>query len=91
MKNIVWLIRCFVRRGSTTANLAEGYGRFHYADNAKFCSNACGSAYEVLDHLITAADENFIDETTLAEGRKLVETSIRLINGYIRYLKKAAL
>src|SRR5947199_9772334 len=25
---------------STTANIAEGYGRFHYLDNAKFCSNA---------------------------------------------------
>ena len=28
---------------STTANIAEGYGRFHYLDNAKFCSNARGS------------------------------------------------
>src|SRR5437762_11176502 len=25
---------------STTAKIAEGYGRFHYLDNAKFCSNA---------------------------------------------------
>ena len=39
---------------SGTANIAEGYGRFHYLDNAKFCSNARGSVYEVLDHLITA-------------------------------------
>ncbi len=35
---------------STTANIAEGYGRFHYLDNAKFCSNARGSCHEVLDH-----------------------------------------
>ena len=35
---------------STTANIAEGYGRFHYLDNAKFCSNARGSCYETLDH-----------------------------------------
>ena len=35
---------------STTANLAEGYGRFHYMDNAKFCSNSRGSCWEVLDH-----------------------------------------
>ncbi len=32
---------------STTANIAEGYGRFHYLDNAKFCSNARGSLYVV--------------------------------------------
>jgi|SRR5438105_3146999 len=25
---------------STTANIAEGYGRFHFLNNAKFCSNA---------------------------------------------------
>ena len=45
---------------STTANLAEGYGRYHYMDNAKFCSNARGSCWEVLDHLITAVDEGLI-------------------------------
>ena len=28
---------------STTANIAEGYGRFHYLDNAKFCSASRGS------------------------------------------------
>lgn len=43
---------------STTANIAEGYGRFHYLDNAKFCSNSRGSCWEVLDHLITAHDED---------------------------------
>lgn len=47
---------------STTANIAEGYGRFHYLDNAKFCSNARGSCREVLDHLIAAADEGFVRE-----------------------------
>ncbi len=44
---------------STTANIAEGYGRFHYLDNAKFCSNARGSCWEVLDHLIAGVDERF--------------------------------
>lgn len=38
---------------SATANIAEGYGRFHYLDNAKFCSNARGSCFETLDHMIT--------------------------------------
>ncbi|NBS53827.1 MAG: four helix bundle protein, partial [Spartobacteria bacterium] len=38
---------------SITANIAEGYGRFHYLDSSKFFSNARGSTYEVLDHLIT--------------------------------------
>lgn len=74
---------------STTANIAEGYGRFHYKDNAKFCSNSRGSCWEVLDHLITAHDEGLISAEMLAKGRKLVNTSVRLINGYMNYLQKA--
>jgi four helix bundle protein len=74
---------------STTANLAEGYGRFHYKDNAKFCSNSRGSCWEVLDHLITANDENLIPSEILSEGRGFVNTAVKLINGYMNYLKRA--
>ncbi len=75
---------------STTANIAEGYGRFHYLDTAKFCSNARSSAYEVLDHLITARDEELIEGSLYLEGRGAVEKSIRLLNGYIHYLQDKA-
>jgi four helix bundle protein len=74
---------------STTANIAEGYGRFHYMDNAKFCSNSRGSCWEVLDHLITAHDEGLISEEMLKKGRELVNTAVKLVNGYMNYLKKA--
>ena len=74
---------------STTANLAEGYGRFHYLDNAKFCSNARGSCHEVLDHLITAEDENLIPLEMLTRGRALVVSALKLLNGYMNYLKRA--
>ncbi len=74
---------------SSTANLAEGYGRFHFMDNAKFCSNARGSCYEVLDHLITAKDEDLIPDELLTKGRHLVITAVKLINGYMNYLKRA--
>ena len=75
---------------STTANIAEGYGRYHYADNSKFCSNARGSAYEVLDHLIAASDEGMINESLLKRGREQVQICVKLINGYRSYLKRAA-
>jgi four helix bundle protein len=81
------LIRC---SRSTTANIAEGYGRFHYLDNAKFCSNSRGSCWEVLDHLITAFDEKMISENLLNQGRILVNAAIKLTNGYITYLQRAA-
>ncbi len=75
---------------SSTANIAEGYGRFHYLDNAKFCSNARGSCWETLDHLITANDESFIDSQLLQSGRDQVNNSVKILNGYISYLKKSA-
>jgi four helix bundle protein len=81
----------FIRAArSSTANIAEGYGRYHYLDNAKFCSNSRGSCWEVLDHLITANDEGFIDDEILSKGRDLVNMAVKLINGYMKYLKRAA-
>jgi|SRR5260370_11979571 len=72
-----------------TPRRAEGYGRFHYLDNAKFCSNARGSCWEVLDHLITSCDEELLSEEFLLRGRELVASAIRLLNGYMAYLKRA--
>ena len=74
---------------STTANIAEGYGRFHYLDNAKFCSNSRGSCWEVLDHLITGNDDNLISVDLLSRGRDLVGHAVKLLNGYMNYLKRA--
>ncbi len=74
---------------STTANIAEGYGRFHYMDNAKFCSNARGSCCEVLDHLIAGHDEGIISDELMSRGRMLVNTALKLLNGYMNYLKNA--
>ena len=47
---------------STTANLAEGYGRFHYQENIQFCRQARGSVYEMIDHLTLDLDCKYIDE-----------------------------
>jgi four helix bundle protein len=74
---------------STTSNIAEGYGRFHYLDNAKICSNARGSCWEVLDHLITANDEDLLKTELLDHGRSQVAHSVKLLNGYMNYLKRA--
>ncbi len=75
---------------STTANIAEGYGRFHYLDNAKFCSNARGSCWETVDHMITANDEEMLSNDLLAQGREIASKAVALLNGYISYLRKAA-
>jgi len=74
---------------ATTANIAEGYGRFHFLDNAKFCSNARGSCWETLDHLITGNDEGFISTDLLSRGTALVNEAVKILNGYMNYLKRA--
>ena len=58
-------------------------------DNAKFCSNSRGSCWEVLDHLITANDEKLISLEIMNKGRELLNTPVKLINGYMKYLKNA--
>lgn len=73
---------------STTANIAEGFGRRHYLDNAKFIRNSLGSLHETLDHMITARDENFINEKALEDFRDLFEKACGLTRGYANYLQK---
>ena len=73
---------------SISANIAEGYGRFHYKENIQYCRHARGSLLETLDHLICACDENIINEEKLGELRIVVAHNLKLLNGYILYLKK---
>ena len=74
---------------SITANIAEGYGRFHFQENIQFCRQARGSLIETLDHMICALDEEFITENQFNSFNVLYEQCLRLLNGYIAYLKKA--
>ena len=74
---------------SVTANIAEGHGRFYYQDNIKFCRNARGSLEETLEHLITAYDEKYIEVDLLKKQKANYEICLKLINGYIRYLRNS--
>jgi len=72
---------------SSTANIAEGYGRFHFQENIQFCRQARGSLYELIDHVLVAEECEYIDNA-LAEGLiDEIKTSIIVLNGYIKYLK----
>jgi four helix bundle protein len=73
---------------SATANIAEGWGRFHYKESIKFLLNARGSVAEVLDHALEAKSCNYIAEEELKEIREQTDRCLKLINGYIRYLRK---
>lgn len=73
---------------SLTANIAEGYGRFHFQENIQFLRTSRGSAYELLDHIITCKDQNYISEEDASELNAKLMHCIRLLDGLIRYLKK---
>ncbi|MCW1921711.1 four helix bundle protein [Luteolibacter arcticus] len=81
-----------IKRASRSVgnNIAEGYGRFHFRDNYRFCSNARGSLAETLDHLITCNDDDLISAELLAEGRELFEQALKVLNGYMLWLKRSA-
>lgn len=74
---------------SVTANIAEGYGRFHYQENIQFCRHSRGSLTELQDHLTVASDETYISVEVEIELNKKIEECIRMLNGYIRFLKNS--
>jgi four helix bundle protein len=74
---------------SISNNIAEGFGRFHFQENIQFCRVARGSLTETLDHMIIALDEGYISDEDLNNFRHLYGSCLKLINGYIAYLKKA--
>ena len=69
---------------SLTANIAEGYGRFHFKENIQHCRIARGSAYELIDHLITCQDETYLEKSEAESLHQELLTFLRLLNGYIR-------
>jgi len=72
---------------SITANIAEGYGRFHYQEGLQFYRISKGSLYELKDHLITCLDLGYISKATFDEGSELIEQGKMLLNGFIKYTK----
>lgn len=73
---------------SATANIAEGWGRYHYRDSIKFFLNARGSVSEIIDHSIEAKDWDYISDEELKEIKEQANSCLRLINVFINYLRK---
>ncbi|RYF79148.1 MAG: four helix bundle protein [Chitinophagaceae bacterium] len=73
------------------ANIAEGHGRYHFQEQIQFCRQARGSLSEVLNHIYTAFDCQYIDQNRVREIETKSETLLKLINGYLNFLKKQKL
>jgi len=73
---------------SATANIAEGYGRFHYKEGIQFYRISRGSLYELKDHLLSCYDFKYISKELYEEGTGLIERAKRTLNGYINFVKQ---
>ena len=72
---------------SSTSNIAEGHGRYHFQENIRFCRISRGSLYEIRDQLITCFDEKYITRDHFSRVYELAIQAAKTLNGYIRYLR----
>ncbi len=72
---------------SLTNNIAEGHGRYHYADQVRFLLGARGSLQELIDDLNVCEDESYLKIDEIAELKSEGWRILGLINGYLRYLR----
>lgn len=75
---------------SMTNNLAEGHGRFSRQDMVRFCRTSKGSLLEIVDDLNVCADEGYLEPAVVEAARAQAAEVNRLLNGYVRYLRRSA-
>jgi len=78
-----------IRRASVSimSNIAEGFSRQTDKEFVQFLYMAKGSASEVQSQLYVALDLKYISQATFKKLYELSEEIIRLISGFVRYLK----
>ena len=79
-----------VRRSasSVTANIAEGFGRFHFANKIRFYHQARGSLKETQNFIFLSKDLNYLKPQTAKNLWNQSKTCEKLINGLIRSINK---
>jgi four helix bundle protein len=72
---------------SVGANIAEGFGRYHYLDSAKFYYNARGSLWETKHWFYLLKERKLIEEDIYAACNELMEKLGVKLNNFIRSTK----
>ncbi len=72
---------------SLTNNIAEGHGRYHFADQVRFFLGSRGSLQELVDDLNVCADENYLEAEKIEALKGEAWRTLGLINGYLCYLR----
>lgn len=80
-----------IRRAAVSipANVAEGFGRYHYMDRVKFFLNARGSLNELKSHLLIAVDLGFLDDGRHQPALELIQTLSIKLNNFISATRKS--
>ena len=73
---------------SIPANIAEGFGRFHYPDRTKFYLNARGSLLELKSHLLIATDLQFINKLVVDTTIQQIDQICIKLNNLINVTRK---
>ena len=73
---------------SIGANIAEGYGRYHYKDSTKFYYNARGSLWESKHWFYLLFKRNLIAKEVFDENIALLDALGKKLNGFIRTLSQ---
>ncbi|HEY5573687.1 MAG TPA: four helix bundle protein, partial [Anaerolineales bacterium] len=79
-----------IRRSSKAiaANIAEGYGRYHYLDSLRMYSIARGEINETLAHLINARILSYIEQQKFETIYALIRKAEMTLNGYMNYVRR---
>lgn len=72
---------------SIAANIAEGYGRFHYKDQIRFLYISRGSLFETAHWLSVLFQRDIISKDSMEGIQALAEIEGKKLNQYINYLK----
>ena len=73
---------------SISANIAEGFGRFHYKENLKFCFYSRGSLEETQDWLRKAYKRKLISSDDKEEIKSFLSIFPKKFNAYINKIKQ---
>lgn len=73
---------------SITANIAEGFGRFHYKEKIKFYQQSRASASELQDHILLSKDLGYLSKELSEYLFQKINTIIKELNGLINSINK---
>ncbi|MDN3550104.1 four helix bundle protein [Mucilaginibacter aquaedulcis] len=74
---------------SISANIAEGYGRYHYKENRNFCFFSRGSILETKGRLKKARNRNLITEDRFIVLFEKLQTVHLKLNAYLKFIGKS--